>query len=288
MNGQQGQRTGRWLGLAAVALALVACGGSGEGRASVSNVTASGAQYGRTMTITVSGSGLATPELSLAMTGPCSDIKRTVSNLDYQTVFTCLVDGAGTISPMVRDEARGLTLGQVWVDVPVPQVTFAVSQGSRSGSFVLELDPSAAPITALNFIRQVHAGVYNGTIFHRVLPGRIAQGGQYTTDYTLRDALYPPIKLESDNGLKNLRGTIAMARTSEPDSATAQFFINTIDNPTFDHIDDGLPGYAVFGRVISGLDVVDEIVAVPVFTVNAEFPSRPVDNVVMNLVFQTR
>ncbi len=286
---QQVRRAGRWLGLTAAALALVACGGSGEGRASVSNVTASGARYGSTMTITVAGSGLATPELSLAVAGPCSNVQRTVSNLDYQTVFTCEIDGVGTISPMVRDEARGLTLGQVWVDaVPVPQVTVTVSQGSRSGSFVLELDPNAAPITALNFIRQVNAGFYNGTIFHRVLPGNIVQGGQYTVEYALRPALFDPIKLESDNGLKNLRGTIAMARTSVPDSATAQFYINAVDNPSFDRIDDGLPGYAVFGRVVSGLDVVDEIAAVPVATVDGEFPSRPVTNVVMNLVFQSR
>ena len=94
--------------------------------------------------------------------------------------------------------------------------------------------------------------------------------------------------LESDNGLTNVRGTIAMARTSEPDSATAQFFVNAADNPAFDRQSDDLPGYAVFGRVVSGLEVVDEIAAVPVVTESNEFPSLPVEDVVMTAVTQTR
>jgi cyclophilin family peptidyl-prolyl cis-trans isomerase len=135
------------------------------------------------------------------------------------------------------------------------------------GTVVLELDAEAAPVTAANFLQYVDDGFYDGddglgaTTFHRVIPGFMAQGGGRTTS-TNKDTR-DPIVNESDNGLSNLRGTIAMARTDDPDSATSQFFINVVDNTQLDI--DGLypPGYAVFGSVISGMDVVDEIVAVP-------------------------
>lgn len=267
-------------------LALSACGG-GDGGPTVSNLTAGNAVFGRTMTVTVSGSGLDAADLQLVLSGSCANLTRTVSSLDYQAAFTCLVDSAGPLSATVRD-GGGKELGRIRLEVPVPQVTVTVAQGSRSGSFVVELDPRAAPVTALNFIRYVDAGFYVGTLFHRVLPDRIIQGGQYLADKSLRPALFDPIVLESDNGLKNVRGTIAMARTVVPDSATAQFYVNVIDNPEFDRQGDDLPGYAVFGRVVEGLDVVDEIGKVPVVTLTNEFSSLPLVDVVMTSVRQTR
>jgi peptidyl-prolyl cis-trans isomerase A (cyclophilin A) len=275
------------MGLLLSCLALAACGGGGSDGPSVNNLTATNALFGRTMTLTVSGSGLDTPDLALEVDGPCKDPTRTVSTLDYQAAFTCTVEGIGRLDARVRD-AMGEELGRIRVAVPTPQVSFTVAQGDRSGSFTVELDPVAAPVTALNFVRYVNAGFYSGKIFHRVLPGRIAQGGQYDAQRTLRPALFDPIALESDNGLQNLRGTIAMARTSEPDSATAQFYLNLIDNPDFDYKDADLPGYAVFGRVVEGLDVVDEIGRVPVVNVSGTFPSLPAENVLMTRVTQTR
>lgn len=275
-----------WMMWVAAAFALAACGGGGDGP-TVSNMTAANAAYGRTMTVTVSGAGLNAPDLQLVVTGACANPVRTVSTLDYQTAFTCQVNGAGTLNASVQT-ANGLELGRVRLDVPVPRVSFTVAQGSRSGSFVVELDPVAAPVTALNFIRYVNAGFYSGTIFHRVLPARIAQGGQYLADKSLREALFDPIVLESANGLKNLRGTIAMARTIEPDSATAQFYLNLIDNPSFDRQSDDQPGYAVFGHVVSGIEIVDEIANVQVVTFSNEFPSLPAADVVMTSVVQTR
>jgi peptidyl-prolyl cis-trans isomerase A (cyclophilin A) len=286
MNKQLDQTWRAWAGLVATALALTACGGGGGGP-SVSNMAATNAVYGRTMTITISGAGLNTPDLQLGLSGPCSDGVRTTSTLEYQAAFTCRVDGVGTVTAAIND-AQGTELGRLRVNIPMPQVSITVAQGSRSGTFVVELDPAAAPVTALNFIRYVNASFYRDTIFHRVLANQIVQGGQYDAELSLRPALFDPIKLESDNGLKNLRGTIAMARTQVPDSATAQFYINVIDNPAFDRQGAEFPGYAVFGRVVSGLDVVDEIAAVPVATVSNEFPALPLENVVMTAVVQTR
>ncbi len=127
------------------------------------------------------------------------------------------------------------------------------------GDIVVQLEPAKAPKTVDNFVQYVKAGHYNGTVFHRVIDGFMIQGGGMTPDLKEK-ATRAPIPLESRNGLSNVRGTIAMARTSVPDSATAQFFINVKDNAFLDaaRSPDG-NGYAVFGKVISGMDVVDKI-----------------------------
>ncbi|MHC1564780.1 MAG: peptidylprolyl isomerase [Candidatus Syntropharchaeales archaeon] len=131
---------------------------------------------------------------------------------------------------------------------------------TNKGIIEIELDPEKAPITVENFLGYVKAGHYDGTVFHRVIAGFMIQGGGYTPDGGQKPT-DKPIKLESDNGLKNEVGTIAMARTSVPDSATCQFFINVADNNFLDYRPDN-DGYAVFGKVTSGMDVVNEIQAV--------------------------
>lgn len=144
--------------------------------------------------------------------------------------------------------------------MPHPTVTLT----TNLGDIELELFPEDAPESVENFLAYVEEGHYNGLIFHRVIPNFMVQAGGHTPDMNQREASRDPITNESDNGLHNLRGTVAMARTAEPHSAKAQFFINLVDNPNLDHkgIDDGW-GYAVFGRVIDGMDVVDEIAAKP-------------------------
>ena len=132
------------------------------------------------------------------------------------------------------------------------------------GNITLELYPDEAPKSVANFADYVRAGHYDGTVFHRVIPGFMVQGGGFTTDLSQKST-NAPITNEADNGLKNDRGTIAMARTGEPHSATAQFFINVADNAFLNF---SAPtrqgwGYAVFGKVTSGMDVVDAIVALP-------------------------
>jgi len=128
------------------------------------------------------------------------------------------------------------------------------------GDITIELDAEKAPITVENFLAYVDEGFYDGTIFHRVIPGFVLQGGGFTADMQ-QESTHAPIKNEADNGLKNDRGTLSMARTPEVDSATSQFFINLVDNAFLDHGTRDF-GYAVFARVIEGMDVVDKIATV--------------------------
>jgi peptidyl-prolyl cis-trans isomerase B (cyclophilin B) len=131
---------------------------------------------------------------------------------------------------------------------------------TTKGQITIELYPGKAPDTVKNFLAYVDAGFYSGTVFHRVMPNFMIQGGGFAQDMQQKPTR-PPIKIESDNGLKNLRGTIAMARTQDPNSATAQFFISSADNDFLNFKDKTTQGwgYAVFGKVVQGMEVVDEI-----------------------------
>ncbi len=128
------------------------------------------------------------------------------------------------------------------------------------GTFTVELYPDRAPITAENFLAYVRSGFYDGTVFHRVLPGFVIQGGGFTAEMKEK-ATRPAIKNEADNGVKNSRGTLSMARTQDVNSATSQFFVNLADNAFLDHGTRDF-GYAVFAGVVEGMDVVDQIAAV--------------------------
>lgn len=129
---------------------------------------------------------------------------------------------------------------------------------TTAGPIVLELNAQAAPRTVANFVQYVKDGFYAGTIFHRVIAGFMVQGGGYTAGLQEKPTR-APIAIESNNGLKNVAGTIAMARTADPNSATAQFFINVVDNPMLDYPGRDNAGYTVFGRVIEGMDTVEKI-----------------------------
>jgi len=135
-----------------------------------------------------------------------------------------------------------------------------VKLSTNYGEIEVELFPAQAPVTVKNFLAYVNSQFYENTIFHRVIPGFMIQGGGFTTDMT-KKTTQPPIKNEATNKLGNKRGTIAMARTSNPNSATSQFFINVIDN-NFLNKKPGNAGYAVFGRVIKGMEVIDDIAGV--------------------------
>lgn len=165
------------------------------------------------------------------------------------------------------------------VDGP-PQVRIS----TELGDIVVELNPEAAPATVDNFLSYVDEGFFDGgdglgaTIFHRVITDFVVQGGGYTEDGTLKTT-HDPIPLESNNGLSNTRGTIAMARTNEPDSATSQFYINHVENRFLDYSGPRQPGYAVFGEVIEGIDTVDRIAGTPV-----DGDDQPLSPVVMTSV----
>ena len=146
-----------------------------------------------------------------------------------------------------------------------PETTPTVVLTTSKGEIEISLDAAKAPTTVENFLKYVDAGHYDGTIFHRVIDGFMIQGGGFSPDMSQKKT-NAAIKLEAKNGLKNRRGTLAMARTSNPDSATSQFFINLVDNTNLDHPNPDGHGYAVFGEVTRGMDIVDAIRKVPTRT----------------------
>jgi cyclophilin family peptidyl-prolyl cis-trans isomerase len=184
--------------------------------------------------------------------------------------------GLAWASPSFSQEAKPAT-------EPKPETTAAkpvkITFETTKGTIELELDPVKAPISTANFVSYVKKGHYDGTIFHRVIPGFMIQGGGFTADMQQKptDA---PIKNEAANGLKNLRGAICMARTGVVDSATCQFFINVKDNDFLNYRspDPRDFGYAVFGKVTKGMDVVDAIVSVPTTSKNGhgDVPVDPI------------
>ena len=160
----------------------------------------------------------------------------------------------------------------------LPALAQKVRLATSAGDIVLELEAEKTPKTTANFLQYVRDGHYDGTIFHRVIPNFMIQGGGFKPDMSQKPTR-PPIALESRTGLTNVRGTVAMARTNDPNSATAQFFINVQDNAFLDQANarDG-NGYAVFARVVQGMDVVDKIRAVPTQTqgMHQNVPATPV------------
>lgn len=173
----------------------------------------------------------------------------------------------------------------VKVIVPMLMLTLITASGwaaekvrmvTSLGDIVLELNSDKAPGSVANFLAYVDADFYDRTIFHRVIEGFMIQGGGYTTEMTQKPTM-APIQNEAANSLKNQRGTIAMARTSQIDSATSQFFINTVDNPFLDHrsSDSRGYGYAVFGRVVEGMEVVDRIAGQETINKGGAFANLP-------------
>ena len=154
-----------------------------------------------------------------------------------------------------------------------PQVDVKTSMGN----FRVELYPAKAPKTVDNFLQYVKSGHYNGTIFHRVIPGFMVQGGGMTPDMNQKPTR-APVPIESKNGLKNDAGSLAMARTGDPNSATAQFFINVKNNDFLNYPGQDGYGYTVFGKVVSGMDIVNKIVAVPTGNrgMHQNVPTKPV------------
>ena len=157
-----------------------------------------------------------------------------------------------------------------------PQVKFTTTMGD----IIIELESERAPKSVANFLMYVKGGQYNDTVFHRVIPTFMIQGGGYTKNLSYKSTL-DPIENEASNGLSNLRGTVAMARQDDPNSATTQFFINVVDNKFLNFNLGGSPGYAVFARVISGMDVVDKIRAVKTDSLTAGFADKPLEPVII-------
>ncbi len=174
------------------------------------------------------------------------------------------------IKPLVLLSAAATTPGALGAD---PQVDLKTS----AGTIRVELYPAKAPKSVENFLQYVRDGHYNGTIFHRVIPGFMVQGGGMTPNMAQKSTR-PPVPIESKNGLKNEIGTLAMARTSDPNSATSQFFVNIANNAFLDYPGQDGHGYTVFGKVVDGMDVVNKIAATPTGTqgMHRDVPRTPV------------
>ncbi|WP_281387951.1 peptidylprolyl isomerase [Undibacterium seohonense] len=266
-------------------IALTACGGGSDNatstpqkKVSVSEVTTDQLVYRKTSVMTVKGQNL---DMGINLSHPgCLKITELTGSTATQKVFSCKLVGVGSVPVIITDgNKNSLYTGNLTIPLAAqPQVTMNTSLGN----IVIELNPAKAPITVDNFLNYVESGFYVNKIFHRVIKNFMIQGGGFTADLS-QPATQAPIKLEAGNGLSNLRGTIAMARTSVFDSATSQFFINAVDNKSFDAVD----GYAAFGKVLSGLDVVDKIQAVPT-TTRSGLNDVPVNNILINTMLQTK
>ena len=269
----------RLLAIGLIAL-LSACGGGAEMEPAISQIQAQSLRYNQTATIRVGGKYLRSD--MVAETGTClNPVFTSASNPDL-AVLTCKVTATGPL-PITIKAADGKLLHSSTLTVLQPQVSLITT----AGTVVLELNPAVAPISVNNFLSYVSSGYYAGTLFHRVVAGFVIQGGGYTSGPFKKTGQTGPVALESNKGLSNTRSTVAMARTSVFDSATSEFFINLADNLSLDYKNAENPGYAVFGRVITGMEVVDAIAATPTALMNG-FANLPTTDVTISFVTQTQ
>lgn len=274
------RRTVLAAGVMALTFTLAGCGGIGF-NPQVTAIKAQSAQYSRTAIILIGGRDLRS-NFVVDTQGGCTGPAFASSSTTETLVLTCRVVKVGDI-PVTVSTADGALLYKGSITVPKPQVVIT----TNGGAFTLELDPSAAPITVDNFLGYVNSGYYKGTLFHRVIPGFVAQAGGYTSGVVKKEGQNAPITLESNNGLSNLRGTVAMARTSVPNSATSEFYVNLVDNTFLDYRSAASPGYAVFGKVVQGLDAIDTIATQPTGIVNG-FSDVPLTDVTISLALQVQ
>jgi len=280
-------RASTFAAVAAAAL-LSACGGSDvDNDATVNSMVAAPAAYGRAAVWTVSGLNL-DKGISFSITdGQCGPVAELGDGTANQRQFSCRVASLGELIGRVND-SRGKLLATLRVIIPTPTVELVLSQGTIQ----LELDPTAAPVTVNNFLNYVNTSFYNGTIFHRVIKDFVIQGGGFTVgtpNPVPKTPTFAPIVLETNRGLNNVRGSLAMARTAAPNSATSSYYINVVDNPSLDYQSEQEPGYAVFGRVTAGIDIVDAISIVPTHPVpSLGLTHVPDTNVVVTTARQVR
>jgi cyclophilin family peptidyl-prolyl cis-trans isomerase len=256
---------------------LAACGPlTGHSTPHVTDIQAQSLFYGSRTTFAIVGDGLA---FGFRATVPnCSDPVPVAQGLTQQAI-TCTLTAVGDIRVDAFNEAGEVIFSKTFT-VPAPQVALITS----AGAIVVALDPNAAPNTVKNFLGYVQRGFYANSLFHRVVPNFVIQGGGFMSGLIPLAGLGDPIAIESNNGLTNVRGAMAMARTSDPNSATSQFYFNLVDNPSLDYVIDLNPGYTAFGNIVQGLDVMDAIAAVPTTVVNGQSDVPASDVVVTRAV----
>ena len=271
----------KFLATIALIILLSACGGGNGFVPVVTGVKVQSAQYGKTATIYIGGKDLRS-NLTVDTAGTCTNPVFASNSSTDTLVLNCVVNKVGDF-PMVVQTAEGVAIYTTTLNIPMPQVALITSKGS----ITVELDPTLAPLSTNNFLSYVNKGFYRSTLFHRVIPNFVVQGGGYTTGMVKKTEQSAPIELESNKGLSNLRGSLAMARTFLPNSATSEFYINLIDNLSLDYKNAANPGYAVFGKVLQGMDVVDAIAAEPTGVVGG-MSDVPLAEIALSLALQTQ
>lgn len=265
---------------ALVSTLLGACGGGGTHITPRVTDAQVSMQYGKAASITLVGqyfdSGMT------AETGSCTNPVFAASSTTERAVLTCKVGAPGEVPITVKD-STGTVVYTTTVTVPKPQVTLITNMGA----VVMELEPAVVPLTVNNFLAYVTSGFYQNTLFHRVESGFVVQGGGYTTGMVAKSGQLAAIALETNKGLSNTVGTVGMARTEEPDSATSEFYINLADNKNLDYRNSDKPGYAVFGTVVQGVDVVKKIASVQTGPNNG-FANVPTEEVTISFAFQSK
>jgi hypothetical protein len=234
-----------------LSLLLVSCGGGAGGSLPVvTDIQFDQLKYGQTSTFKLLGMNL-TQDFQVSVSN-CTGLAVLKGGSDTEQYVSCTPNavGVGQITPKTKD--GGVMMVKNF-DIPNPQVKIS----SNFGDMIVELNALAAPLTVNNYLKYVNANFYNNTIFHRLIAQFVVQGGWLSSGIAEQVGAGAPIALESNNGLKNTRGSIGMARTSAPNSATTQFYFNLVDNPKLDYQSETAPGYAVFGRIVEGLAVID-------------------------------
>lgn len=262
-----------------MAILLSGCGG-GELKPQVTALKVASLQYGRVATIYVGGADLRNT-MQVDTGGACTAPSFASASTPDTAVLNCKVAQVGDFVLSLKT-AQGEALFSTTLTVPKPQVLLSTT----SGSITMELDPANAPVTVNNFLTYVSSAYYVKTLFHRVIPGFVVQAGGYTAGLVKKAGQLPPIVLETKkDGLSNLRGTVAMARTPDPNSATSEFYVNLVDNTFLDFQSTGNPGYAVFGKLVQGMDVIDTIATQATGSVGG-FSNVPLTDITINLALQ--
>jgi len=267
--------------LVALTSLLNACGGNNDFAPVVTGVQVQSAQYGKMATIYIGGKDLRS-NLKVDTSGACNSQNFSNNSTTDTLVLNCVVTRTGDFSFLVQS-AEGVAIYSTMLNVPLPQVDLITGKGT----ITVELDPTLAPISTNNFLSYVNKGFYRSTLFHRVIPNFVVQGGGYASGMIKKTEQSAPIQLESSNGLSNVRGSLAMARTYLPNSATSEFYINLVDNLSLDYQNAANPGYAVFGKVVKGIEVANAIAAEPTGLIGG-FSDVPLVEVTLSLALQTK
>jgi len=262
-------------------LLLSSCGSSTNTTLKAPNVQISKLAYGVPIAFYVGVTQL-NQGISLNAT-LCGTLTQIQSPSPLYLAYSCTTTGTGNMVLTAKDANGNVILTQSFA-IPDPQVTMV----TNLGTVVFDLNPNAAPNTVQNFLQYVSSGFYSNLIFHRVIPGFVVQSGGFTSGMNPVTPTYPAIALETPNGLSNTLGTLVMARTSDPNSATSQFFVNLADNSSsLDYQNNSNPGYAVFGYVSSGKDVINQISAVQTKSLGS-YENVPVTDVTITSMTRTQ